>query len=58
MPAVYQVTEPGARLAEAVLPPPGNDFSRLSYTMWLVGFTNAECSRLRVTGRLTEREIR
>lgn len=33
MPAVYRVTEPGARLAEVDLPPPRHDLSRLHHTL-------------------------
>lgn len=36
MPAVYRVTEPGARLAEVDLPPPKNDLSRMHHTLELV----------------------
>lgn len=58
MPAVYRVTEPGARLAEVDLPPPKNDLSRLSHTLELVELSHAERSRDGVSDWLTEREIR
>lgn len=63
MPQVYRVTEVGARLAEADLPAPGDDPTRLNHTLevlelsWAIRSEEARPGE-RVEAWITEREIR
>ena len=63
MPQVYRVTEVGARLAEADLPAPGDDYTKLNHTLevlelsWAIRSEEAEPGE-GVEAWITEREIR
>ena len=63
IPQVYRVTEVGARLAEADLPAPGNDLTRLNHTLEVLELSWAIRSEEARPGEgveawITEREIR